>query len=923
MTPTQSASRFQRERKRRHRAIIPSFASTHAAGGATRRQPIKRPLRERRSSRVPSRARGSVARLRFFVQATDSLLEEGGSHPKLPNPREGVILLGGSDLDRVIPTWRPLIAMIIKSAFLSFQTACPRGSTSSRPSVRLFVAGILIGSWIFLACGPDTDRQLSEVRALQEAGQFDASIAPLRKLIARESENPEANFRLGVALQQTGRPSLAVWPLQKAASSDEYEIQGGLVLAATLASSRSYEESIRAYNRVLNRDPGNTAGLFGRGRAQLIVGRPAEALKSAEELLGLQPDDQLATTLQGSALLDLERPDEAEAALRGVVARARASNDPNDAARKCAALGLFYRSQDSNPRARETFSNCIADYPLNAELRQHASDFFLAHQDSQGAIDVWKAAVAATPEDLGLRAKLAEILASTERHPSALATLEESVELFDSPEAWRMLASYQRSRGNLSAAREALEASMERSRFVAPSLRFTLADMLIEEGNFEAAAEIADGLEEHSYRSMIRGAILLHQGETAQALEMLDSGLRLYPNNAGARYMAGKAALDLGNSERALSEFREAIRVSETETDASLRLAELYFNMGEFLNARQFANRHITKRPYAEPSAHIISARSSIILNDYESAEGTLNKLRIRIPTEPTAYLEFAELKRKESGPEAALAILTEGNFDLNLPANDAVLRAITQDLLSLGKTAEALETVEAGQRANPDLPGYFDLRGRILLALGKIEEAEGAFSQALEQDPGYAPSLEAQGSMALGSGNLAQALAHFDRAALADPANAQYIYLKAQTHYLLSNTESAQELFRATLEHDSSHVGAHNDLAWLLASEEANLKTALEHAAHAVRLEMNADTLDTLGFVHLQSGSSEEAVRTLGEALKLRPESPSIQFRLGKALAANGDEDLAREMLRKALETSNFPESKAAQAELAKLQGS
>jgi len=780
-----------------------------------------------------------------------------------------------------------------------------------------------MGAWFFLACGPDTDRQLAEVRALQEAGQFDASIAPLRKLIARESENPEANFRLGVALQQTGRPSLAVWPLQKAASSDSYAVQGGLLLAATLASSQSYEESIRAYNRVLNRESRNATALFGRGRAQLMVGRPAEALKSSEELLLLKPDDQLATTLQGSALLDLDRPEEAEAALRGVFARARASDDPNDAARKCAALGLFYRSQESEQRARETFSECIVEYPLNAELRQHASDFFLGHEDPQSAIDVWKAAVAATPEDLGLRAKLAEILAGTNRHSSALATLEESVELFDSPEAWRMLASFQRNRGNLAAAREALEASMERSRVVAPSLRFTLADMLIEEGNFEAAAEIADGLEEPSYRSMIRGAILLNQGEPAKALEMLDAGLRLYPNNAGARYMAGKAALDLGNTERAFAEFREAVRVSETETDASLRLAELYFNGGEFLNARQFANRHVAKRPYVEPSAHIISARSSIILGDYENAEGILNKLRIKIPNEPTAYLEFAELKRKQSGPEAAVAILTEGDFDLTLPENDAVLRAVTHDLLALGKTSQALETVEAGLKANPNLPGYFDLRGRILLTLGKTSEAKLAFSRALEQDPGYAPSLEAQGSMALASGDLGQALAYFDRAALADPANAQYTYLKAQTNYLLAKHESARELLVATLERDSSHAGAHNDLAWLLASDEEELEIALEHAAHSVRLDMTADTLDTLGFVHLQSGNFAEAVRVFGEALKLRPESASIQFRLGKALAANGDEDLAKETLQKALTTSNFPEFEAARTELAKLQGS
>lgn len=67
----------------------------------------KGPLCERHSARMPRRATKGVGPLGFFVQATDSLLEEGGSHPKLRNPREGVILLGGSGLDRVIPIGGP------------------------------------------------------------------------------------------------------------------------------------------------------------------------------------------------------------------------------------------------------------------------------------------------------------------------------------------------------------------------------------------------------------------------------------------------------------------------------------------------------------------------------------------------------------------------------------------------------------------------------------------------------------------------------------------------------------------------------------------------------------------------------------------------------------------------------------------------
>jgi tetratricopeptide (TPR) repeat protein len=707
-------------------------------------------------------------------------------------------------------------------------------------------------------------------------------------------------------LQQSGRPSLAVFPLQKAAASDAYSVQAGLLLASTLASSQSYEESIRAYERVLESEPENTAALFGRGRSQLAIGRPAEALESSQQLLLLRPDDQLAIVLQGSALLDLDRPEEAEAALVGVFERAAAANDPNDAARKCGALGLFYRSQDNHKGAGETFSRCIAEYPLNPQLRQHASDFFLARANNERAIGVWRTAVAATPEDLALRAKL-----------------EESVELFDSPQAWRMLAGYQRSQGNLVAAREALEASLERSRTIAPSLQFTLADMLIEEGNYARAAEIADGLEELSYRAMIRGAILLRQNKPAEALEMLDTGLKLYPNNAGARYLAGQAALGAGDKERALAEFREAIRVSETETDAALRLAELHFQKGEYLNARQFANRHIAKRIYSEPDAHVVSARSSIILGDYEAAESTLNALRQNSPNQPTAYLEFAELERRKSGPEAALAVLREGGFDLAQLENEAVLRAVAQDMLSLDQGAAALELVTKAANANPELPTFHDLRGRLLLEAGQTGEAERAFSLALDRDSEFAPSLEARGTLALRAGDFAQARAQYDLAAQADPDNAQYVYLKAQAEYLQSNLQSAAELFGQALELDSAHVGAHNDLAWLMASAGRDLESALNHAAQAARLDPNADTLDTLGFVYLQLGDFKEAVGVFSKALEIRPNSPSIEFRLGRALSESGDQEAAREMLNKALETPNFPESEDARAELAKLQRS
>ncbi|MDE0887556.1 MAG: tetratricopeptide repeat protein [Myxococcota bacterium] len=788
---------------------------------------------------------------------------------------------------------------------------------------RAALAGVLFAGLMAAGCGPSQDAQLAEIRALQEAGQYEASIAPIRKLLAERSDNPEANLRLGVALRQTGRPSLAIFPLQKAALSAEYEIQAGLLLAAVQSASNSFQEAIRSYNRVLAADPGNAAALFGRGRAELSIGQPDRALQSAEALLAARPDYALAITLKGSALLDLGRSEEAEADLRRVLDRAMAANDPADAARKCAALGLFYRGQNAPESASETFSRCVVVYPRHAQLRQHASDFFLSEGDSEKAIGIWRSAIDTTPEDLGLRIQLAQILDRLERNEEALAVLQESVDLFDSPEVWQMLAGFYRHQGKLEAAREALEASMERSRVVTASLRFTLADILIEEGNIERAAEIAESLEEPSYRAMIRGTILLAQGKPAEALQKLDAGLRLYPNNAGARYLAGQAALAIGDNKRAQAEFREALRVSDSETDASERLAELYFRQGEYLTARQFANRQIKNRPYGTPAAYIISARSSVLLEEPEKAEGVLESLRTAAPGDPTAYLEFASLRRRGEGPQAAIDILMEGEFDLTQPQNESVLRALALDRIAIGDGAKALQLAEAASLENPEHPGFHDLKGQILAELGRPEAAKKAADAALALDSSYAPSLATRGNLALRSGDLSGASEFFDRASSADPSNPHYVYLAGQTRFLQSDVAGAQKLYRKALDIDPVHLGANNDLAWTLASEGQDLEAALEYAQRAARADRNADTLDTLGFVHLSRGEALEAINLLNLALELRPESASIRYRLGVALAASGDDEAARAMLREALGSSSFPEAEAARVELARLENS
>ena len=60
---------------------------------------------------------------------------------------------------------------------------------------------------------------------------------------------------------------------------------------------------------------------------------------------------------------------------------------------------------------------------------------------------------------------------------------------------------------------------------------------------------------------------------------------------------------------------------------------------------------------------------------------------------------------------------------------------------------------------------------------------------------------------------------------------------------------------------------------------------------------------------------------RPIEKALEMQPDSASIRYHLGAALALAGDADRAREMLQSAVEMEGFADVDAARRELAKLE--
>jgi tetratricopeptide (TPR) repeat protein len=790
-----------------------------------------------------------------------------------------------------------------------------------RPAARRTAAGLLACALAALACGGDIESRMAEVRALQDVGQFSASIEELREILAIAPDLPEASYRLGVALVQTGEPSRAVWALEKAAEADEFAIPASLLLASAHFAAQNYEATVAACDRVLELDPERHAALLMRARGNLGSGRLDAAMADAERLIEALPDDYSVRVLHATVLSDLGRTEEARVATDLVKKIALEGGDPANAHRGCLAPAMFARDNlEDEALAQELYDDCIERFPTNGFVIGEAIRFYDQIGKRDKATGLARDAVEKAPENLSLRSQLAQRLSNLGEEEEALQVLLDAVESFKSAGAWNLLANYYRQQDEPEKALDAIEKVSELAGGGNDQLRFTQADVLIDVGQLERAEEIAAALQEPTYAKLLRGRIALERGDAATALQLFDQGIRAWPDNAGARYLAGLAARELGDGERSISELREAVRVDNSATPAAAMLARVYYERGQYAEAIRFARVARRRRGPEAAEVYVIAARSFSELGKYDDARKTAETIKSLPGEELTAAVELATIERTFNGPDASVAVIEESGLDLSDPANERLLRAWTDNLLEANRAEQALARIDAAIAAHPEVASFQDIRGTVLTRLGRDADARAAYEKSLALDPENAAAWGGLGTLAARGNDLPKAIELYDKASGFAPEASSYPYSAAQLTLAGGDNPAAEKRLREIVRSFPGHAGARNDLAWILAEKGVELDWALALAQEAQRLEPSPEVLDTLGWVRFKRGEMAAAVAALEQAVEARSDSPSIRYRLALALRQSGDQERAREMLQAAIDAGAFPEAEQARRELAQI---
>jgi tetratricopeptide (TPR) repeat protein len=665
---------------------------------------------------------------------------------------------------------------------------------------------ILPALLLALACAEPAD-PIDEILELHRAGRHAETVERLRVLVDQDPSRPQTNLLLGVALLRTGEAGLAVWPLRKAAESPEYAVNGNLLLARAMLDSRTAPDAIKAVDRVLEIEPEHVNALTLRVQAHLALSSFDDAMADIDRVLEIDPDSAGVLVPRVIALIGTERIDDAAEALEAAGERLEAAGeevDPSLQARLCIARGLLAFENDDVEAAEAQYAACLQAFPTSQLVVTESVTFFRRSGQPERATELLR------------------------------QTFEESGSSFYA--AWFTLADFYVQRDEFDAALEAFEAALNASRTPTEMLLFAYTDTLAQAEQYEKARRMAAELDQPVLRNLVLGRILLGEGDARAALAAFEEGIRLWPNNAAGRFLAGQAAERIGDFETATSHYREAIRSNAGASEAGLALAELYAAEGDLEGALDAASRY-TRSHADDPRGYLVSIRLAHQAGRNRVAAEGLQRLSQLPGQAPVAVAEEARLRGLGLGAGPAAASVEQSELDLTDPTNAPALSALLTHLAALGEHEKAKSLTQSALELHPEEPAFHELHGRALLAAGgPPEPTRAAFQRAVELEPRNARALAGLAELAAGAGDREAAVALYDRATEADPDDPAPSL--AAVRLLLDAGDSAQAQARLELLLVSypREAGAANSLARLVA-ERGETQRALELAERANRL--------------------------------------------------------------------------------------
>lgn len=164
----------------------------------------------------------------------------------------------------------------------------------------------------------DANEALAEGDKLFDTSDNEKAVEAYRQAIKLNPDFAEAHFKLGMAysLLEKEQKDAGV-PTEEEPTPTK---KGKKDVPKLTASDKAFENAVKAYKKILLKNPKDDVAQFNLGRAYNKLNQDAEAQKALTQAVKLKPDDGQYQTERGAILIKLAQYQEAVGALKKAVA---------------------------------------------------------------------------------------------------------------------------------------------------------------------------------------------------------------------------------------------------------------------------------------------------------------------------------------------------------------------------------------------------------------------------------------------------------------------------------------------------------------------------------------------------------------------------------------------------------------------------
>ena len=563
-----------------------------------------------------------------------------------------------------------------------------------------------------------------------------------------------------------------------------------------------------------------------------------------------------------------------------------------------AAESSFKKAVDLNPKPTELIS---------------LGNFYQTRGRFPEAEQLFRRAISAAADDPNPRLSLASLYLAENKYGQAEELLRQSKKDFpNNSVGYRLLGDFYYANGQLDKATQEY-ATIDQDHPKDLVVKKNYIQLLILKDRLDDARKLNDEIiktkSDDEDAQIYKGEIELRGGKANDAVNTLQGVLKNNPDNGIAHYQLGLAFDQLGNLNRAESEWHDAVRLRPGIVEAHRALAGIAIHKRDPQALAQEADQIIAAQP-GSPDGYLLRAVADIDRKEYGSADEYIRRSLSKEPNNPPAYVQLGNLHMAQSQYAEAQKAYQQG-LDQDPNSSDALGGVLNVDLVQK-QPDRAVAAAEAQLSKSPKNPAFHIMLGQLLMDQKKdLAGAEKEFKQAADLDHKNSEAVVKLGFVQNARGASDQALQTYLDGAKLNPKEITFYVLSGGIYESRQDWDHARQQYQKALEIEPENPVASNNLAFVMLQEGGNVDVAFAMAQTARRqLPDNPNSADTLGWAFYHKHVYGSAITLFKEAIKKDPDNVLYNYHLGLAYAKSGQAALARQQLDRVVKIKpNFPD--------------